>query len=238
MVGLPRPKISLTHQTAFRLINSKFPPIAIFDDVADANEFEALFAIQQLTNPRLQNEVGNLNLLPQQQIPFGIVGCSYACAPFTHINPDGSRFSDGSFGVLYLADAMDTAISEVSYHQQKYWQNVPELHYDSITMRGLKFNFNAELIDLSGGLSPDLSEWEDIHHPDDYSAARAVGAEVWHKKSNGAEQGIQYQSVRKADAICWALMTPQNISSAIQTHHYEFIYDGSQITSIRMITAV
>ena len=27
---------------AYRLVNSKFPPIALFDDVADADEFEVL----------------------------------------------------------------------------------------------------------------------------------------------------------------------------------------------------
>jgi hypothetical protein len=37
---------------AYRLVNSKFPPIALFDDVANADEFEVLFEIQALTNPR------------------------------------------------------------------------------------------------------------------------------------------------------------------------------------------
>jgi hypothetical protein len=81
---------------AYRLVNSKFPPIAMFDDVADADEFEVLYQIQALTNPRLKNEVGHLELIARDQIPFGIPGCSYATAPFTHVNPAGSRFSDGS----------------------------------------------------------------------------------------------------------------------------------------------
>ena len=31
---------------AYRLVNSKFPPIALFDDVANPDEFEALYQIQ------------------------------------------------------------------------------------------------------------------------------------------------------------------------------------------------
>ena len=31
---------------AYRLVNSKFPPIALFDDVADAEDFDALYQIQ------------------------------------------------------------------------------------------------------------------------------------------------------------------------------------------------
>jgi hypothetical protein len=111
---------------AYRLVNSKFPPIALFDDVADAADFEVLYQLQALTNPRLQNELGRLDLVPREQIPFGIPGCSYATAPFTHVNPAGSRFSNGSFGALYLADRMDTAIPEVRHHQERYWSNVPE----------------------------------------------------------------------------------------------------------------
>lgn len=110
---------------AYRLVNSKFPPIALFDDVAGADEFDALYQIQALTNPRLQNEIGRIELIPRAEIPFGITGCSYATAPFTHVNPQGSRFSNGSFGVLYLAATMEAALAEVHYHQDKYWSERP-----------------------------------------------------------------------------------------------------------------
>src|SRR5699024_3432383 len=85
----------------YRLVNSKFPPIHLFDDVANADEFELLYELQARTNPRLLNEAGCLELIPKKDIPFGIPGCSYAIAPFTHINPNGSRFSAGQYGVLY-----------------------------------------------------------------------------------------------------------------------------------------
>ncbi|GAB7528437.1 hypothetical protein PS3A_08450 [Pseudomonas sp. 3A(2025)] len=106
---------------AHRLVNSRFPPIDLFNDVADAAEFEALYQIQALTNPRVLNEVGRIELIALQEISFAIAGCSYATAPFTHVNPAGSRFSNGSFGVLYLADEVQTAVAEVRYHQQNYY---------------------------------------------------------------------------------------------------------------------
>ena len=109
-------------QQAYRLVNSKFPPIALFDDVADAATFEALYQIQALTNPRLQNEVGRLELIPRAEIPFGIPGCSYATAPFTHVNPEGSRFSNGRFGVLYPAANLISPLRddlEWAYHQRE-----------------------------------------------------------------------------------------------------------------------
>ncbi len=35
-------------------------------------------------------------------------------APFTHLNPKGSRFSDGSYGVYYAAKRLSTAIAETA----------------------------------------------------------------------------------------------------------------------------
>ncbi|MGF1765604.1 hypothetical protein [Aliivibrio kagoshimensis] len=69
------------------LINTKYPPIALFDDVASPEEFDMLYAIQSLTNPRILDEVGDISLLDHSDIPFHCErGRSYAVAPFTHIN--------------------------------------------------------------------------------------------------------------------------------------------------------
>lgn len=214
---------------AYRLVNSKFPPIALFDDVADAEDFEALYQIQALTNPRLQNEIGRLELIPRDQIPFGIAGCSYATAPFTHVNPAGSRFSNGSFGVLYLADRMDTAIAEVCYHQQRYWSKVPELNYERFVFRGLTASFNE--IGLKDATVVPLSN--PIYAMDNYAHANQLGAEI-----NAAGcPGLRYHSVRSAGNICWALMTPRSVTSIIQSAHYEMIWSG-QVISVNQITTL
>lgn len=212
---------------AYRLVNSKFPPIALFDDVADAEDFEAIYQLQALTNPRLQNELGRLELIPRSDIPFGIPGCSYATAPFTHINPAGSRFSDGSFGVLYLADKMDTAIAEVRHHQGHYWAKVPGLNYERFTFRGLSCSFSdAGMKDATA-----VPLTDPIYAADDYSHPRRLGHET---KRKGCP-GLRYNSVRSAGNICWALMTPRPVTAIIQTAHYEMIWSG-QIISVNQVT--
>ena len=206
---------------AYRLVNSKFPPIALFNDVADAEEFEALYQIQALTNPRLQNEVGRLELLPVQEIPFGTVGCSYAVAPFTHINPAGSRFSSGAFGMLYLADTIETAIAEVRHHQQLYWSNVDGLSYERFVFRGLACSFNeagcqdATVIALA----------DPIYAPGDYSQARELGMAL--KKAGSP--GVRYHSVRAPGSVCWGLLTPRCVSGIVQCAHYEMIWSGEVV---------
>ncbi|AJG15085.1 MULTISPECIES: RES family NAD+ phosphorylase [Pseudomonas] len=213
---------------SYRLVNSKFPPIALFDDVASADEFDILYAIQALTNPRLQNEVGRLNLIPRSEIPFGISGCSYATAPFTHVNPDGSRFGDGSFGVLYLADTMETAVAEVRHHQAAYWGNVRGLNYERFVFRGLVCQFDEAGV-LDATVLP-LSHA--IYAPGDYTASRALGADV--KKANAP--GLRYHSVRSPGNTCWALMTPRQVASIVQSCHYEMVWN-KQITSVNKLVA-
>lgn len=214
---------------AYRLVNSKFPPIALFDDVADAEDFEALYQIQALTNPRLQNEIGRLELIPRDQIPLGIPGCSYATAPFTHVNPAGSRFSNGNFGVLYLADRMDTAIAEVRHHQERYWSNVPELNYERFVFRGLTASFSDS--GMRDATAMPLSDA--IYAPDDYAHSNQLGNEL---KREGC-MGLRYHSVRSTGNICWALMTPRPVTSIIQSAHYEMIWSG-QIISVSRITTI
>ncbi|MGY2263012.1 RES family NAD+ phosphorylase [Pseudomonas sp. SDO55104_S430] len=212
---------------AYRLVNSKFPPIAMFDDVADADEFETLYEIQALTNPRLKNEVGQLELIPRSEIPFGITGCSYATAPFTHVNPSGSRFSDGSFGVLYLADTMETALAEVQHHQALYWSGVRDLHYERFVFRGLSCSFvDKGMQDATG-----IALTDPIYAPDDYTDSHRFGRSI----KQAGSPGLRYHSVRRQGSHCWALMTPRPVLSIIQTAHYEMVWN-KQITSVSQIT--
>ncbi|WP_312904974.1 RES family NAD+ phosphorylase [Stutzerimonas nitrititolerans] len=223
------PLLAEAHLRAYRLVNSKFPPIALFDDVADVGEFETLYQLQALTNPRLQNETGRLELIPRAEIPFGIPGCSYATAPFTHVNPAGSRFSDGSYGVLYLASSMDTALAEVRYHQDRYWSDVEGLSYERFVFRGLSCQFNeAGILDATV-----IPMTDPIYDPDDYSQANRLGRRV----KQARHPGLRYRSVRNAGQDCWALMTPRPVTSIIQTAHYEMIWNGC-ISSVSAIRAV
>lgn len=217
------PKVYLESLSSYRMVNSKFPPISLFDDVMSPEDFDTAYALQALTNPRLLDAVGDISLIPVEEIPFGIDGANYATAPFTHVNPQGSRFSDGSYGILYLADTPDMAIAETRYHQEKYFRSVQGLHYDTVDMRCLKVVFSAELVD-----GVDINE---IHRPDDYAPSQSFGALI----KLAGKSGVQYRSVRNAGSICWGLMSPRYVESARQTMHFEFIYDGESISKVRQL---
>ena len=205
-----------------RCVDSKYPPIELFDDVASQEDFEVLYALQALTNPRIQAEVGNLSFLQVKDMPLGITGCSYACAPFTHVSPEGSRFSDGTFGLLYIASDTATALKEVAYHREKYCSNVHGLKFERFVYRKLKCEFSIE----SGLDATGISMNDPLYHEDDYSEGRGVGTAL---KIQGKVDALCYNSVRNTGAICWALFTPILVRSIIQANHYEMIWDETRL---------
>lgn len=103
-----------------RLIPSQYPPIDLFDDIADPADWELLAAAQAKTNPRIHEQIGNLSYVPVERGVSGS-GASWIMAAFTHVSQNRqSRFSDGSYGVYYCAQTTDTAIYETAYHQGRF----------------------------------------------------------------------------------------------------------------------
>jgi len=101
---------------AVRIIRSLFPPIDLFEDIADPADWPLLLSAEQKTNPRIMETIGNLDLVPADR-RVGGPGASYLMAPFTHVSPDRpSRFSGGSHGALYVAESYETALFE-TIHQ-------------------------------------------------------------------------------------------------------------------------
>lgn len=104
---------------AFRVTPTRFPAVNLFDRVASPEDFEALYALEALTNDRLRTETGDLDLVPREERRFG-PGYGPIMAAFTHLNPQGSRFSDGTYGVFYCARTSATAIAETRYHAGRF----------------------------------------------------------------------------------------------------------------------
>lgn len=216
---------SYTKQSCYRLIPSRFPPIDLFEDVASQDDFEAIFAIQALTNPRIQDEIGDLSLVPQEERLYGAPGCGYIMAAFTHINPDGSRFSNGDYGVYYAAEREETAIIETVYHRERFLSYTKEPAQE-LDMRTLIAEFSADLYDL---LHFDKQN-HSLYSASDYSQGQALGATL--KEKSG--EGFVYHSVRSkthADKN-FALFKPRSIHQCIQGSHYSYVWDGKKISTI------
>jgi len=223
------PRTAQVPLKGYRLLHTKYPAIYVFEDVASPEAFDVLYELQKLTNPRLSSEVGNLNLLPRAEWVLGIRGAHYAMAAFAHVNPDGSRFSNGDFGIYYLGDSQETALAEIVYHCQHYWQNVPELKFERFEYRCLETELgHTAFADITG-----LPGAHPYYHPTDYREPQLLGARL----RIAGETGVTYRSVRRHGGICWALLTPKPITSIIQSSLHQIIWDKG-IVSVSQVTAL
>ncbi|MBB4632976.1 RES domain-containing protein [Sphingosinicella soli] len=207
---------------AVRIIRSAWPPIDLFEDIADPADWPLLIAAEQKTNPRLMASIGAIDLVPPDRRVSG-PGASYLMAPFTHISTDRpSRFSDGRFGVLYIGESFETALFETVHHHARFMAATSELPGWTSQFREILLDVSAPLHDLRAGPDAALS-------PDDYSAGQVLGARL---RAAGSE-GILYPSVRRAGGTCAGLFHPDSAASPVQGRHLDYHWDGLRIDMVR-----
>ncbi|MDT8999021.1 RES family NAD+ phosphorylase [Paucibacter sp. APW11] len=215
-------RVQLRWGDSCRLVPSRFPPVSLFEAVADPADLDIVFAIEALGNPRLRDAVGELSLVPQQERISG-PGCSAIMAAFTHLNPEGSRFSDGSFGVYYAAAALETAVAEVSHHRARFLARTQEPAIE-IDMRCYRVTVAADLIELRGRHDGDFAP---LYAPDSYAASQALAVQL----RATACMGIAFDSVRHAGGQCVALFTPRATEPpARQAEHVSLHWNGERMT--------
>lgn len=208
----------------WRIIPSRFPPIDLFERVSTPEEFEMIYEIEQITNPRLRNEMGDIQLVPKEERLFG-PGTSQIMAAFTHLPLSNSRFTDGSYGVYYAGNSLETAVAETKYHREKFLQNFNS-PYIEIDMRVLLADLNAELHHITG-LQAIMPE---IYHRENYYAAQCLGRKL---RAGGLSSfGIHYDSVRYSDGTCIAIFRPRALSCCRQERHLCYVWDGKSISHI------
>ena len=216
------PRTRVTWDRYHRLINSAYPPIDLFEDIADPADWLLLASAEGKTNPRLAATVGNLDLVPVAR-RVGGAGSSYVMAPFTHVSPDHrGRFHDGTFGAFYAADEFETALFETIHHTQKFCAATREAPGWIADKRELIGRIDAMLSDVRNGYTHLLD-------PDDYTASQSFALS---EKAAGSD-GIIYPSVRNPSGTCFAAFYPDVISPPVQGRHLSYHWNGSVIDLIK-----
>lgn len=220
------PRVSrVAWKPGYRLIPSRFPPASLFDRVADPADLEAVFAVEQLTNPRLRQEAGDISLVPVEERVSG-PGTTPIMAAFTHLDPEGSRFTDGTYGVYYAAQSLDTAIAETRRSRARFLARTHEAPME-IDMRTYLTDVTANMHDIRK-----RAELTDIYHPDSYAASQALGREL----KNINSWGIVYDSVRHKGGKCVAVFRPRALANCRQGPHLRYVWNGTEITDVLAIS--
>ena len=215
---------SEVNEPVYRVILSRYPQIYQFERVSNPQDWEVLYAVESLTNPRLRDEVGDIRLVPPEDRVYGD-GASWIMAAFTHppVDGRGGRFNR-DFGIYYCAADETVAIAESSFHRARFLQ---ESRIDRTTQ---------EMRVIRAQLGPvtlhDLQQLErhPIYHPDDYAEAQQLGYALRSAKSFG----VHYQSVR-AKGECFGVMRARVLTDAIHWRYLRYHYDQESIVNVESL---
>jgi hypothetical protein len=222
-------------ETTHRLIASRYPPVGVFDDLAADKEALAMaFLLESVTNDRLAVLSRRLPLLPESEIVQG-PGATMVMAAFLHADETGGRFNDGRLGAWYASFDVDTAIAETVYHSTRRLRLSDGAFPSNIQMRELVAGIDCDLIEIRG----QQEHRPDLYRKDDYRASQAFGVGLRWPATGAGENGIVYDSVRRARGMNICIYRPSLIILPInQADHYEYRWDAAGQVSVLRLTNV
>ena len=208
-----------THADLMRNIVSLRVSENLFDDLsAAAEDWDAAIALERMSKPQLF-----ASPLPVIHRPFEEAHWNDAIAfPFRHWLR--SRYSDGSYGVWYGSDAVETTVHETVYH----WRQglLADAGYDQpgirIERKLYRVRCDAALVDLR----PALKRFPALVHPADYTLTQQVGAKLRHE----GHPGLVSKSARCEGEVC-AVFNAQVLSNprAVGYLSYTTTQDGVRV---------
>jgi len=226
--GSTYPTTRLKWNPAWRVIPSRFPSVGLFERVANPNDFDALYALEAMTNDRIRDEVGEISLVPLDERLFG-PGSTCIMAAFTHLNPHGSRFSDGRYGVFYCARKRDTAIAETQYHSALFMAATAEPPM-RLQMRLVTVAASGKVTDLRQASQTEPR----IVDPDDYAYPQSIGRTL---RAEGAH-GVLYPSVRHPGGVCLAALRIGLLKNCAHAAYLEYQWNGQGIDAVFEVNQV
>ena len=206
-----------------RIIRSIYPPIDLFEDIADPADWEALASAEAKFNPRIRENIGDLAKVPLARRVIG-PGASWVMAPFVHcsiLRP--GRFSDGTFGLYYAGDSTEVAIAETIHHHSKMMLATAEAPGWTSQFRQLIGSVDADL--------DDVTELVDLLHPDDYAASQVFGAQ----RSAAGSNGIVWPSIRYPGGTCIAAFWPDVVPIPTQGGHFAYHWNGAAVDFVKKL---
>ena len=211
----PLRNIQWRHAT--RIVRSIYPPIELFEDIADPADWEPIASAEAKTNPRVRDQIGQIALVPPERRVSG-PGASWVMAPFTQVSKDRpTRFSAGDFGVYYCGNRFEVALAETIFHFERF-MSATRQPPATADFRELIGSARLRAHDLRGD-----ARFSDCLDPDDYRAGQALGAKL---RAAGSD-GFVYPSVRYPKGHALAVFWPDRVSIPRQGRHLCYRWNGA-----------
>lgn len=218
------PVSQVSWDSTYRIISTRYPPIDLFEDIANPDDWADIISAEAKTNPRLVENIGNLAYVPNERRVAG-PGASLVMAPFVHASTDRpNRFSDGSFGIYYAGDLYEVALYETIHHHACFMRATNQEAGWTSQFRELIGSIDKTLHDICAN-----NDFHKCLDPNDYTFSQVLGKKLKHQESDG----IVYESVRYQGGRCIAIFWPDVVSVPIQGRHLSYYWSGNAIEYVR-----
>ena len=215
---------SAINEVVYRVISTRYPQINLFERVANADQWDILYQVESLTNPRLRQEAGDISLVPPEDRVYGD-GSSWIMAAFTHPPTDGRgcRFNR-DFGVYYCSVTESVSIAESSYHRARFLRE-SRIESTTVEVRVIRAQLNSEsihdLCHLAG--TP-------IYDPEIYNESQALGLAL----KNLNSFGLNYTSVR-SEGECIGVFRPLVLADANHLRYLRYHFHDGEIVEVEKL---
>ncbi|MCA2999727.1 MAG: RES family NAD+ phosphorylase [Rhodocyclaceae bacterium] len=210
------------------MIATRFPSKHLFEGVAKQDDWDNLERLANITSPRIQQSESGWGMFKPDECATG-AGASLIMAPFAYLNPDGSRFTDGTYGAYYAGRDLKTAVDETVYHAEKFARDsrLPAITFEK---QVLEARIAGTFHDLRQAV-PDKK----ILSKESYAVSQPFARKLHeHEHSNG----IVYPSVRSAGGECVAVFLPRLVTDCRRARYLAYVWDGKAITQVYEMSAL
>jgi hypothetical protein len=225
-----------------RVVTDPSPGLSALAELVDPEhpeDLEELIALRNETDEVARSVAIEMLSLVAPEDRYVGPHAAVVMAPFMWRS--ASRFSPGTFGVLYTATSLDTAVREAAYHASAVISasvNSPPGRVPRIALilelddsRHLDCRWIADSAVPGGRRAPDGIDPR-IYDAANYSRAQHLGAEL----VSSDREGVRYSSVRDPAGECFGTMRP----AAVQTVYdevttVELTWDGARVPEYRVL---
>lgn len=219
--GVDEPSKVRWRGDGFRLIPSRFPPVSIYEGVVAEDRLEALVAVENLTNPRLQSAQRLMGLSLGLSLDSPRLQ-NWNHAPFAYSNPEGSRFFPPERPCLELSDSRQTALAVSVARRETFLARTGEAAI-GLDLRMLKTPVDGYFVDLR---RVDLTLLSDAS-----PAARKARWKIGDTVPMEAD-GVLYCAPERPSATCIVVLKAGVLGRSLQTVHYRYAWNGQRITKV------
>lgn len=195
------------------LIPTQFPTISLYAEVAAESDYDALYELESLTNPRIIQEK---RIKAMQKSATSAQLQNFNLAPMAYPNPDGTTYFDGSQPSAEFFGSEALALT-VSILKREQFLRDAAMPAQTVDVRMLKRQVKGRFARVP---CPKGVAQSNLH---------GIGQEI---AANDDFQGVVYPSAIMDGHFVYGVIDGRCLEPAYQTNHYAFYWDGAKIAKI------